>query len=76
MRKSKLRTAQRLANLLSIFCILSWRVLRMTMLNRAAPTAMPNLTLTQDEIGLFDHLMNDKGPRRRKTLSQHLTKIA
>jgi len=32
--ESKLRTAQRLANLISLFCILSWRVLWMTMLNR------------------------------------------
>jgi hypothetical protein len=74
--ESKLRTAQRLANLLSIFCILSWRVFWMTMLNRSAPTASPNLALTQDEIGLLDHLMHDKGPRRRKTLSHYLTKIA
>jgi hypothetical protein len=30
--ESKLRTAQRLANLVSVFCILSWRVFWMTML--------------------------------------------
>ena len=29
----KLRTAQRLANLIAVFCILSWRVFWMTMLN-------------------------------------------
>ncbi|MCK1684222.1 IS4 family transposase, partial [Bradyrhizobium sp. 147] len=31
--ESKLRTAQRLTNLISLFCILSWRVFWMTMLN-------------------------------------------
>jgi hypothetical protein len=54
--ESKLRTAQRLANLISIFCILSWRVFRMTMLNRSAPDASPNLALTDVEIALLDQL--------------------
>ncbi|KRQ88946.1 hypothetical protein [Bradyrhizobium valentinum] len=31
---SKFRTAQRLANLISVFCALTWRVFWMTMLNR------------------------------------------
>ena len=76
--ESKLRTAQRLANLISVFCILSWRVFWMTMLNRSAPDAPPDLALTEAEIGLLDHLMKDKDqkPLRRKTLSHYLTKIA
>ena len=43
---SRLRTAQRLANLIAVFCIVSWRVLWMTMLNRAAPDAPAELALT------------------------------
>ncbi len=39
--KSRLRTAERLANLISVFCILSWRIFWMTMLNRSTPTAPP-----------------------------------
>ena len=76
--ESRLRTAQRLANLISVFCILSWRVFWMTMLNRSAPSAAPNIALTETEIGLLDHLMKDKErkPLRRKTLSHYLTKIA
>jgi hypothetical protein len=76
--ESKLRTAQRLANLISVFCILSWRVFWMTMLNRSAPDAPPNLALTDVEIALLDHLVKDKGQRsfRRKSLSHYLTKIA
>jgi hypothetical protein len=74
--ESKLRTAQRLANLISVFCILSWRVFWMTMLNRSAPDALPTLALTETEIDLLDHLVNDKNRPRRKTLSHYLTKIA
>jgi hypothetical protein len=76
--ESKLRTAQRLANLLSVFCILSWRVFWMTMLNRSNPAAPPSLALTEVEIGLLDRLVKDKGqkPLRRKSLSHYLIKIA
>jgi Transposase DNA-binding len=74
--ESKLRTAQRLTNLVSVFCILSWRVFWMTMLNRSAPDALPTLALTATEIGVLDRLVNDKPQARRKTLSHYLTKIA
>jgi hypothetical protein len=74
--ESKLRTAQRLANLVSVFCILSWRVFWMTMLNRSVPDALPTLALTATEIALLDRLVNDKPQARRKTLSHYLTKIA
>jgi transposase-like protein len=76
--ESKLRTAQRLVNLISVFCILSWRVFWMTMLNRSDPDAPPDLALTEAEIGLLDHLMKDRDQRllRRKTISHYLTKIA
>jgi Transposase DNA-binding len=76
--ESKLRTAQRLANLISVFCILSWRVFWMTMLNRSTPDAPPTLALTNIEIDLLDRLVKDKGQTslRRKPLSHYLTKIA
>jgi hypothetical protein len=76
--ESKLRTAQRLANLLSVFCILSWRVFWMTMLNRSNPAAPPSLALTEVEIGLLGRPVKDKSqkPIRRKSLSHYLTTIA
>jgi hypothetical protein len=74
--ESKLRTAQRLANLVSIFCILSWRIFWMTMLNRSTPDAPPTLALTATEIAVLDRLVNDKPHVRRKTLAHYLTKIA
>src|SRR5438105_13089255 len=74
--ESKLRTAQRLANLLSVFCILSWRVFWMTMLNRSAPGAPPTLALTATEIRVLDRLVNDRPKAKRKTLSHYLIKVA
>jgi hypothetical protein len=76
--ESKLRTAQRLTNLISVYCILSWRIFWMTMLNRSAADASPALVLTDIEIGLLDHLVKDKNqkPSRLRTLSHYLTKVA
>jgi hypothetical protein len=76
--ESKLRTAQRLTNLISVFCILSWRIFWMTMLNRSASTAPPTFALTALETDLLDELVKDKdGQRhRRKTLSHYLIKVA
>lgn len=75
---SKLRTAERLANLMAVFCILSWRVLWLTMLNRTAPDASPKMALTDTEIALLDELISDVGNRRCRpgTLAFYLTKLA
>jgi hypothetical protein len=37
--EARLRTAERLVKLIAVFCILSWRVFWMTMLNRSTPNA-------------------------------------
>ena len=76
--ESKLRTAERLANLMAVFCILSWRVLWLTMLNRTAPDVPPSVALTATEIALLDHLVSDTGNRRclPRTLAFYLTKLA
>jgi hypothetical protein len=75
---SKLRTAERLANLMAVFCILSWRVLWLTMLARAEPEISPSVAFTEHEIALLDQLVNDAGNRRatRGTLSFYLIKLA
>jgi hypothetical protein len=46
---SKLRTAQRIVNLIAVFCILSWRIFWMTMMNRVAPLMSPLVALTEVE---------------------------
>ena len=75
---SKLRTADRLANLMAVFCILSWRVFWLTMLNRTAPNAAPSMALASTEIELLDRLIADAGNRRCRpgTLPYYLIKLA
>ena len=46
----KLRTADRLVNLIAILCLLSWRFFWMTILNRTRPEASPYMALTPTEI--------------------------
>lgn len=74
----RLRTADRLANLLAMFCILSWRILWLTMLNRMTPDAAPDTALTPTEISLLDRTISDTGNRRclPGTLAFYLTKLA
>jgi hypothetical protein len=73
----RLRTAERLVNLIAIFCIVSWRIFWMTMLNRANPNAPPELALTTNEMTLLDHFVPDKtGPSARNSVSRYITKIA
>lgn len=74
--ESKLRTAKGLAKLISVFCILSWRIFWMTMLNRIAHNVPARLALTVFEINLLDHLIRNKMRSRKKKLSDYLTKIA
>lgn len=75
---SKLRTAERLVNLVATFCIMSWRIFWMTMLNRSTTEASPKFALTPLEIELLDRLVKDKRTQisRRKTLSHYLVKVA
>jgi hypothetical protein len=76
---SKLRTAERLVNLIAIFCIMGWRIFWMTMINRSTENASPKMALTPLEIDILDRVVKDKATRQtsaRKTLSHYLTKIA
>jgi hypothetical protein len=73
---AKLRTAERLVNLIAILCILSWRIFWLTMINRVAPMAPPQLALTELEITTLDRLRPDKDPNVQKSLSGYILKIA
>jgi len=76
--EARLRTAERLVKLIALFCILSWRVFWMTMINRSAPHAVPGLALTETELVLLDRLVPDKPQARTsaRTLSSYLIKVA
>jgi Transposase DNA-binding len=73
----RLRTAERLVNLIAIFCIVSWRIFWMTMINRANPDARPSLALTTNEMRLLDHLVPDKSEApNRHSVSRYIIKVA
>jgi len=70
---SKLRTAERLINLLAIFCILSWRVFWLCMLNRTNPDAPARLVFTNSELSILNHL--HPAPKSAK-ISHYLKTVA
>ena len=78
VEQARLRTAERLVRLLAVFCILSWRVFWLTMLNRAEPDLEPALVLTDVETAVLDRLIPDpvNDLPAARTLSIYLTKIA
>lgn len=75
---ARLRTAERLVKLIAVFCILSWRVFWITMINRVAPDAAPQVALTALETKVLDHLVPDKPTdvSGKRGLSCYLPKIA
>jgi hypothetical protein len=75
---SRLQTADRLTNLIAIYCILSWRIFRVTMLNRAEPRASPSDVFIDAEIAVLDRVSPKKsGPEFvPKTLSHYALQLA
>ena len=49
-----MRTAERLANLMATFCIMSWRIFWMTMFNSSAQGMTQRLVLAPLEVELLD----------------------
>ena len=76
VEESRLTTAQRPTDVTAVFCILSWQVFWMTMLNRSMTDAAATVALTEVETAALDKFVRDRNSRRRKTLEHHLIKIA
>ena len=77
--QARLRTTARLTNLPAVFCIHAWRVFWLTMTNRIAPDAQPELVFTKLELRVLDQLVNDKSApqsRPQPALSPYLIKLA
>lgn len=76
--QSKLRTAERLVNLLATFCILSWRIFWLTMSNRSTQRAKASIAFTQLEIEILNRLAsnNASASARSPTLKSCLTQLA
>ncbi len=75
---SKLRSSERLANLIAIFCLIGWRIFWLTMLHRAEPDPPPATALDATEVHLLDKLVKAKpGKAQTKaTVSDYRIKIA
>ena len=76
--ESRLRTADRLVNLIAVFCILSWRLFWMTMLNRSVSGMSAGHVFSKTERQLLDHLIPDRHSERalKRSLSFYITKLA
>jgi hypothetical protein len=75
--EAKLRTAERLVNLIAILTILSWRIFWITMLNRTHPDAAPTEAFTDLDQYLLDELAPDKGSvPASPSLSCYIVKLA
>jgi hypothetical protein len=73
--QSRLRTAERLTNLLAVLCVVAWRVFWLTMASRATPEAPPEVALTKGEIEILDRL-NATEPSANPAVSDYLVAVA
>ncbi len=78
VEESKLRSSERLVNLIAIFCIIGWRVFWLTMLHRAEPDLPPAIALDTTEVYLLDELVKTKpgATTGKATVSDYIIKIA
>jgi hypothetical protein len=74
--EAKLRTAQRLTNLIAVFCIVAWRVFWLTMLNRTNPKTTADAVFTETEIAILDHLGGNTRQPRRQNVAHYILAIA
>lgn len=78
VEQSKLRTSERLVNLIALYCILGWRIFWATMMQRATTRAPAKLAFTSQEMRLLDRLVQkssiSNGPPSE--LSIYLYKLA
>ena len=74
--KSKLQTAQRLTNLLAVFCIIAWRVFWLTMINRTSPESSALEVFTKTEIEILDKLRSSGATPRKKMVKDYVIELA
>ena len=70
--ESKLRSDERLTNLMAIFCIIAWRVFWLCMINRISPDSTAKTVFTETEMRLLDHLISVKNPSQKKTIKKNI----
>ena len=73
---AKLRTAERLTNLIAVFCIIAWRVFWLTMVNRTNPRTPAVTVFTETEIAILNHLFDESQPSARNQVTHCLLAVA
>jgi hypothetical protein len=75
---SQLRTSERVVKLIALFCIVSWRIFWLTMINRAGKQDAAGAVLTADEQAALNKAVPPKDPAmaRHGSLGDYLTAIA
>jgi len=77
--ESKLKTSERLTNLVALLCVVSWRIFWLTMINRCDPEAPAKCALSSLECDILDQLVLNKSESSRrldKAVSVYVTKLA
>ena len=73
---AKLRTAQRLTNLIAVFCIIAWRVFWLTMVHRTNPKTSADAVFTETEIAILNQTTGETQPPAPRNVSHYLLVIA
>lgn len=73
---AKLRTAERLTNLIAVFCIIAWRVFWLTMVHRTNPKTPASVVFTDTEIAILNHLAGDSRQPAPRNVAHYLLAIA
>jgi hypothetical protein len=78
VEQSKLRTSDRLVNLIALYCILGWRIFWTTMMQRAMRTGPATLAFTTQELKLLDRLVQQPAKQAASSadLSIYVRKLA
>jgi hypothetical protein len=74
--QARLRTAERLTDLLAVLCVVAWRVFWLTMTSRATPEAQAEVALTSEEVEILDRLAGDTSPSAKPVVSRYLVAVA
>ena len=61
---------------MAVLCIIGWRVLWLTMVNRVTPEASAEVAFTKTEIKLLDRIAASTKLPRRRTITHYLTAVA
>jgi Transposase DNA-binding/Transposase Tn5 dimerisation domain len=73
---AKLRTAERLTNLIAVFCVVAWRVFWLTMVSRTNPKTSADAVFTETEIAILNHLAGDPQQPAPNNVTHYLLIVA